>query len=327
MSSIEQYAEKERELLEELLQRDTESIKTKKDIVKRLIEITRELFKLEYIPGLKEHDISSYVNGRLVEYNITFPRNQNWWALFEDTEKRNYNTGTNIEYIKSINHQCKFEDGKCDCGNVILNSIIYEEKIVDDEPIEFTGGTVTTETALSSTTSTAKPKSINTEMSDYLKRVYQNAQELAISARDLESKYQNNPKLQEAMDKSLKDIPKLIEGQKSVQALLLHSAKNADFRQKVGEFEKVKAIMLERAVYNTAKVAKLLSVTPKHMTNNIMTSNDEYMKNQKWFKTVFITLPKDYKKGDIFKLNLADWYGLQLERMDIGLHQQEVRLL
>jgi hypothetical protein len=324
MVSIEAYADKERELLEELLTKDTESIKTKKALVERLVEVTRELFKLGYIEGLKKQDISSYVNGRLTEYGITYPRNQKWWSIFQDDEKRSYE-GTTLNYTRGINHEHKFESGKCECGSIISNSIIYEEEKVDDTPIKITAAEP--ETSSSKLKATAVATKVNTDLSDYLKRVYQNAMELSIIARDIENKYQTNPGLQKVMDKALTEIPKKIEEQKTVQALLIHANKNADFRQKIGEFEKVKALMLEKSIYNTAKVAKLLSVTPKHMTNNIMTSYDEYMRNLKWFKLIHIVMPQDIKKGETFQFNIADWYNMNLERMTIGLHQTQVKLL
>ena len=340
MSLIEEYADKERELLEELLEKDNESVKTKKSIVVRLVEITRKLFELDYIPGLKKHDISSYVNGRLTEYGITYPRNQKWWMLFKDDEKRNY--GTNSDLYLGINHTHKFEGenpARCECGAIIFDSIVYDVEEVDDEPIKITDGNIdksgdqTTETSSSSTKATSQDKKIENDLTDYLSRIANNAWELSIIARDFNRKYQTDAKLggkpiREAMDRALKELPKLIEEQKSTQALLIHISKSADLRQKIGEFEKVKAIMLEKHVYNTAKVAKLLAgISPKHMTNNIKVKEPEFTKNLNWFKTIFITFPKDYKKGDTYPLNLASWYALQLERMDIGLHQQEVKLL
>lgn len=332
MSLIEQYAQKEKELLQELHNKDTESYKTKKQIVQRYVEIVRKLFDEGFIPGLKKQDISSYVNGRLVEYEISYPRNQNYWSLFEDDERRNYEKGTNFKYIKGINHQHNFHEGTCECGCILLNGVIYEQEQVEEVPTvsldnEEGSNPSNGTTTLTKSKATAKPKQVITPLSELLKRIYSNALELSVQARDIENKYQTNPDIAEELDKVLKNIPKLIEEQKSCQALLIHMSKNADFRQKIGEFEKVKAIMLERSIYNTSKVAKLLSVTPKHMTNNIITSEPEYMRNLKWFKSIHIQMPKDIKKGEEFVFNIADWYNMNLERMTINLFQTQLKLL
>ena len=63
------------------------------------------------------------------------------------------------------------------------------------------------------------------------------------------------------------------------------------------EFEKIKAIILEKSTYNVAKVAKLLAITPKHMTNNIIRNIDEFKRHMKWFRTVFIKGHPKYAAG------------------------------
>ena len=115
---------------------------------------------------------------------------------------------------------------------------------------------------------------------------------------------------------------KYLEESKDHQAHLIALSKKFDARQKITEFMKIKAIMLEKCEYTIAKVAKLLSCTPKHMTNNIIKpSNPQTLKKNRhhddllWFKVV------DFKcecgKHNIIDFN--DWFTEQIERTNLSL--------
>ena len=96
--------------------------------------------------------------------------------------------------------------------------------------------------------------------------------------------------------------------------------KQTDFRQKVGEFEKIKAIILEKTTYNVAKVAKMLSITPKHMTNNIIRNLDEFKRHMKWFRSIMI---KCDKCSHVNEIDMANWYNEQLVRKNLDLELRQ----
>ena len=82
MSLIEEYADKERELLEELLEKDNESVKTKKSIVVRLVEITRKLFELESYADLLLL-LNNFWQDRTVYFSILDVKKVNGFIEFQ----------------------------------------------------------------------------------------------------------------------------------------------------------------------------------------------------------------------------------------------------
>ena len=124
--------------MRKLHEADARDYKTKKELVTKLVEVSRKMVGLELIQGVKVNDLSSYINGRLDEYGIKFPRNQDFYNLFSEKEKREY--GTNSISMSRRNHEHNFEKfdewtKKCECGIIQFCGINYEKKI---EPIEHT---------------------------------------------------------------------------------------------------------------------------------------------------------------------------------------------
>ena len=77
---------------------------------------------------------------------------------------------------------------------------------------------------------------------------------------------------------------------------------------------------MEKSTYNVAKVAKLLSITPKHMTNNIIRNLDEFKRHMKWFRTVFI---KCDKCNNSIHFDMADWYNEQVIRKNLNMELRQ----
>ena len=93
--------------MRKLHEADARDYKTKKELVTKLVEVSRKMVGLELIQGVKVNDLSSYINGRLDEYGIKFPRNQDFYNLFSEKEKREY--GTNSISMSRRNHEHNFE--------------------------------------------------------------------------------------------------------------------------------------------------------------------------------------------------------------------------
>ena len=132
MKSSKEFLQKEHsEVIRKLHEADAHDYHTKKGLVSRLVELSREMIESDLIIGVKLNDLSSYINGRLDEYGIKFPRNQDFYNLFSEKEKREY--GTNSISMSRRNHEHNFEKfdewtKKCECGIIQCCGINYEKK-------------------------------------------------------------------------------------------------------------------------------------------------------------------------------------------------------
>ena len=326
MQQDKEFLKKEHsDVMRKLHEADARDYKTKKELVTRLVEVSRQMIESELIEGVKQNDLSSYINGRLDEYGIKFPRNQDFYNLFSEKEKREY--GTNSISMSRRNHEHNFEDfdkwtKKCECGIIQFCGINYEKKIefVEQETEDFAKDLLEAEERTEKKTTT-KADPYDNPTTQYFQRIHYNALDLADVADDLIKKYFGNPDIAKIIENSI-DVKtdKLLDEQKSLEAKLIHVKKLADFRQKIGEFEKIKSIILEKSTYNVAKVAKMLSITPKHMTNNIIRNIDEYKRHMKWFRSVFM---KCEKCSNQIKFDMADWYNEQIIRKDLSLELRQ----
>ena len=326
MQQDKEFLQKEHsDVMRKLHEADARDYKTKKELVTKLVELSRKMVGLELIQGVKVNDLSSYINGRLDEYGIKIPRNQDFYNLFSEKEKREY--GTNSISMSRRNHEHNFENfdeftKKCECGIIQFCGINYEKKI---EPIEqttedYAKELLQAETRIEKKTA-AQVDPYENPITEYFQRIHYNALDLADIADDLVKKYYSNKDIGKIMEDSINlKLDKLLDEQKSLEAKLIHMKKLADFRQKIGEFEKIKAIILEKSTYNVAKVAKLLSITPKHMTNNIIRNLDEFKRHMKWFRTVFI---KCDKCKNSIHFDMADWYNEQVVRKNLDMELRQ----
>ena len=278
----------------------------------------------ELIEGVKLNDLSSYINGRLDEYGIKFPRNQDFYNLFSEKEKREY--GTNSISMSRRNHEHNFEKfdeftKKCECGIIQFCGINYEKKIepVEEQTEDFATNLLSVEKNTKKEIKKIDP--YENLLTEYFQRVHYNALDLAETSEDFIKKYYGNKDIAKIMEDTVNlKLDKLIEEQKSLEARFIHIKKLGDFRQKIGEFEKIKAIILEKSTYNVAKVAKMLGITPKHMTNNIIRNLDEFKRHMKWFRSVIL---KCEKCSEINKFDMADWYNEQIIRRDLDLELRQ----
>ena len=113
-----------------------------------------------------------------------------------------------------------------------------------------------------------------------------------------------------------KNVAKMMIEVKSLEAKLIHADKNSDARQKVGEFEKIKAFVLQLTTHTVAHVAKLLSITPKHMTNSVIRNQPQYEKILKWFKSVYLICPHCKKQVEWLAY---DWFNEMCERRELDM--------
>ena len=155
---------------------------------------------------------------------------------------------------------------------------------------------------------------------EYLQRLKHNLQEFANQCDDLVGKYFEDETFAKAIESALPEIRKKIKEQKSVEAKLIKTRKQSDFRNKIGEFEKLKMIMLWRAGHIHSHIARVLRITPKHMSHNILKNRDKYITTLKWFGT--LTLKCDNCDNNN-TYELSDWYEEQVARKSLDLPMEQ----
>jgi len=306
------------QLLADLIQVDETDVKTKTDLIRRLIEVSRPLLKTGQVSGLKDSDLASYINAKLIENGIKYQRNDKFYNLFNDSEKRGYGTNGNSLYGR-IEHEHNFVGDSfekvCECGDIIKSNKHYTPA---PDPIE-----------KQKTVKSEKTKQDKSQKRPYSNPIISYLQSLAYLCEDVSDllqdqvkKYYKYETVAKAIEESYatQDMKKLEDEVKHYQALVLHAVNNSDARQKVGEFEKIKAYVLQLTTTTVAHVAKLINITPKHMTNNVIRNLEKSEKLIAWFKTVFLICPHCKKQVSWLAY---DWFNQQCERMKLDMDMKQ----
>tara|TARA_R110002020_G_scaffold19119_1_gene66505 strand:+ start:4387 stop:5400 length:1014 start_codon:yes stop_codon:yes gene_type:complete len=299
--------------------------KTKTELVKELIDVSRPLIKSGLIKGLKQKDLSIYINAKLIENGIKYVRNERFYDLFTEKEKH-IEFGSNVSSLSVRAHEHNFVGTEfekiCECGDIIR---VGKHYTIADEPLE-------TETETAEYTIDLKQKekkestdpyeNLNTEM---LIRQANLCKDMACVLEDQIKKYYRYENIAKSIDEVYTDemCRKIIDEAKSAEAKMIHADKQQDIRQKVGEFEKLMAYILEETTYNVAKVAKLISITPKHLTNNVNPEVKQIINDFNWFKTLSIPIPNDMKKGEILAIDIASWFDHMMVRKGLSMEMRQ----
>lgn len=295
MNDLQEYEKQYRELLRKLSEVEAEDLKTKKALVLRMKEVVAPLIASGKFEGIRKQDTALFLYNQITEYGVTFTRGH-FYDLFDESEKGNYSKSSLGEHL----HEHDFiQDPKnpriktCECGETKIDDIVYEQKVEDKEPAQ------KQERPEPELNLTKEEK----QGLEYLQRIILNAKNLAELTNDILDKYKKDKELRSPILKEIGNIAPKIEEQKSLESKLLSLVKMSDFRNKVSPFEKIMAKVLIDTTYNIAKVAKLLQISPKHATNNIV-KQDHYEKI-KWFSSC----PKCGEK-------IADWVNEQILRAE-----------
>ena len=92
--------------------------------MRELVDVSRPLLKNNSMSGLKISDLATYINGKLLEFGIRYPRNENFYNLFTDSEKRSSGYGSNIQSTNGrLEHEHNFvgdyHEKICECGDLL----------------------------------------------------------------------------------------------------------------------------------------------------------------------------------------------------------------
>jgi len=311
------------EVIAQLINVDEEDVKTKTDLIRKLIEISRPLLKSGLIKGVNDSNLATYINAKLIENGIKYQRNDKFYNLFHDSEKREYGSNT-ISPIGRIDHEHNFtgnDEKSCECGDIIMYGRHYT---IAPDPIEKKEKIP----AMTAKQDKSDKRPYSNPVVNYLQSIAYLNEDIADLANDQVKKYYKYETVAKALDEYYNDsmsneIPnmkKLETEIKYYQSLTIHAKKNSDIRQKVGEFEKIKAFVLQLTTHTVAHVAKIINITPKHMTNSIIRNIQKYEKILKWFKSVYLICPHCKKQVEWLAY---DWFNEQCERKELDMNMTQ----
>lgn len=274
MNDLQEYEKQYRELLRKLSEVEKTDYNTKKELILRLREVTKPLIEAGKYPGIRTKDTALFLYNQISEYGITYSRGH-FYELFPEEEKGNYSPMFPREHLihDFVQDPKNPAIQRCECGEIKLDGIIYDQKVTDDEPKEKNQKPIID----------LKLTKEQQQGLDYLELIESNARDLASLTGEILEKFKKNEDVREPFIKELGDVKSKLSEQKTIEAKLLGISKMQDFRNKVSPFEKIMAKLLIDTTYNIAKVAKLLQISPKHATNNIVKQN-HYSKLQ-WFRS------------------------------------------
>ena len=305
------------EVIAQLINVDEEDVKTKTDLIRRLIEISRPLLKSGLVKGVNDSNLATYINAKLIENGIKYQRNDKFYNLFLDSEKREYGSNT-ISPIGRIDHEHNFtgnDEKSCECGDMIMYGKHYT---IAPDPIEKKDKIP----AMISKQDKSDKRPYSNPVVEYLQRLAYLNDDYADLLHDQIKKYFKYEPVASALDDYFKDkdMGKLMIEVKSLEAKLIHADKNSDARQKVGDFEKIKAFILQLTTHTVAHVAKIINITPKHMTNSVIRNMPKYEKILKWFKSVYLICPHCKKQVEWVAY---DWFNEQCERKELDMNMTQ----
>ncbi len=318
LTNLTPYIQRETECIAKLTAIDNQDFITKKQYVQQLIEAERVLINEGYYPDVTIDKLATFIRTKLLENNIAYPKNERFYDLFGEGEKRGGGYGTISESLMGDSHdhdfRIKSDDlRECECGAIIYKGLLYDITL-DKEEEPFTPQLDQIEIERSDPTKYPVPH--------YLWLMQMNAMLVAKVARDMWVKYfqKKYPKLlsdkSTMMDKAIRNPEHKVEEMKELQGKIMYVSKIADARQKIGPFEKLKAAILVDTTYNLSHVAKLLQITDKHATNTIKKKKIELTQDLDWFKDIHLEC---HECGTQCTYAIGDWYYEQTIRRSLGL--------
>lgn len=308
--------------LNELESTDQTNRKSVLQICRELIELERIKLTNNQLPIQQKQHFASYIISKVKERVPTFQTSGSFFNCFEEDEKI---ARTNFEAKVSLDHTHKFENTNddriqlCSCGVAKINGIEYDVVTLKEESDE----------VIEQREKDIKEKADATKYpeSHYFYLVQENGMLLSKLSRALWVKFfdRDNPKQKsdkaEIITKALgSKLTDKIEEQKEIKAELLYLLKISDERQKIGEFEKLKALLLMDGTFNPSHVANMLGITDKHATNIIKAKRKEILEDYKegWFSNIHLPCHVSTCQN-VNTYSIGEWIDHSLIRKDLGL--------
>ena len=202
----------------------------------------------------------------------------------------------------------------CDCGTAKIQHIVYEP--IKEQPPK------------KSPIKSDKPDPTKFPETNYLFQAQINALLLAKLSKEIWLRFFEKDSTLIAdkalvLKNAIKNPEERVREMEDLGARIKYIMKMPDSRQKISEWEKVKAQLLLRTTYNISKVANMLQISDKHATNAIKSKQLEIENNIRWFPKISLRAPRDLKKGELYDWNIEHWYNEQIIRKNIGLTMKQ----
>ena len=330
LENPQEYIVQQNKILEDLSSIEHKDFETKKQYIMRLREVTRPLVESGFYPGIKLHDLASFIQKELLsKHSITYPDNGSYYTIFKDDEKHNNNPNStrSREKISSplpIEKQTGDEDidklkQAQRSGETLPTDYqyhIYLERIID----------VSNE-SIKQAESLIRKLGAAFYFIDKFDKMFPDKKELETELRTGNSKKLNEMKelyeYYKQCEDTIKSIesgigttPDKIEKLEETLADQRHISKQIDERSKITFLEKWNTIIAEIEIGISA-IAKKLGVNKKHLTNNVRPKENPVTGNKNmhhnyinWFRAIQVTAPN----GERFTFDAKDYFDKQIER-------------
>jgi hypothetical protein len=332
--NFEEYTKRQSELLDELSALENKDFETKKEYIMQLKDVTIPLITSGYYDGKTMQDLATTVFDLLKKYDVSYPRNDSFYSLFTDEEKKleknQYLSTPSRQEISPLPLEKR-------SGDEVIDKLKQSERTGFDIPQGYAFGTYLSRVMETSGENIKQAQSVLRKLgnaifyvNEFTKVFTPESIELEIGClvgkkkKELQERYDYYLKCQnniQDIETGMGDVMVGINDLTEVLADQKHTSKQLDERNKITFIEKWNAIVLSKIAVNLSAVAKRLNIDKKHMTNNIIPkenpvtgSKNNHHQYANWFQCIQVETPE----GN-FTINVKEYFDKQIERGKLNL--------
>lgn len=332
--NFEIYTKRQSELLNELSVLENKDFETKKEYILQLKDVTKPLIESGYYDGLTMQDLATTVFDLLKKYDVTYPRNDSFYSLFTDEEKK---LDRNPLMSTSSRHEISPLPLEKRTGDEVIDKLKQSERIGFDIPQGYAFGTYLARVMETSSENIKQAQSVLRKLgnaifyvNEFSKVFTDESIQLELDSlsgkkkKELQERYDYYLKSQETIqdiETGMGDVMVGINNLTEVLADQKHTSKQLDERNKITFIEKWNAIVLSKIQVNLSAVAKRLNIDKKHMTNNIVPtenpvtgSKNNHHQYADWFQCIRVETP-----DGSYTINVKEYFDKQIERGKLNL--------
>lgn len=330
--------------LSELENQENSELKTKIQIIRDIVELERILLDAGKLDISARYEFSSYITRKLNSRGI-HPENwgnENYYNLFQEGEKRlqhgktptaigGRNDTSHIQHdaIKDIQKILwGFEKPEDNEREQKFKDFVESIEIPQYETIKKIRSLVNK--SLQSTDSIISRYQTSLyyqyEFENNFKTEQQARQMMtklvkrdSLRVESIINKYQQHQQQQAVIESGINTSPTDIL---ELEASILETAHRLDDRNKISTWEKITIILTSKTEAFNSHIAKLLEITKKHITNNIIPpenpvthQENKHHKQISYFKAIEVISPS----GEKFVFDITEWFEQQLIREKLAL--------
>lgn len=335
IQQLDEYVQQQQVILSELTNIERKDFDTKRNYIIRLKEVTKPLIENGYYDGLKSKDLATKIYELLQKNNVSYPRNDSYYSLFDLDEKR--------EEKNPMSTSGRQEISPLPIEKQTGNEVIDRLKAIERSGFTLPETKQYDYLRLIDDTSNETNKQVKSIIEKYGKALaYSDAFEKQFNIKelkreieslvgkkkqDLQERYDYYIQAQETIFNIEDSLDNVLEKEvklKEIHAEQKHISRQLDERNKISFIEKWNIILCERceSMLGISAIAKRLGIDKKHISNNIKPTHNpvtdspnkhhEYIN---WFRNMNITTPK----GEVLVFDMKDWADKQIERKKLNL--------